>query len=221
MEVTHPWVTLLLPTHLEAMGNNVPVTYWATAGGDPLSAHESRSFKHFKWTPVGPVEGWRKWDGRAVPWTLLKFSMNKQNCDFIKGLNILFPIDIEIYGFFSIQVEFLECEESFLICFATMRFLICCFLYKWLSSILHVLWFVKAFVIFLVYPSPKSCWLLDNMHLQDLSHVGMKPSGVSGIKQKQFFAVHFVKNWLMCVMDSNGKISGAVEGPTKQLAVIL
>lgn len=53
-------VALLLPTHLEAMGNNVPATYWATAGGDPLSAHESRSFKHFKWTPVGPAEGWRK-----------------------------------------------------------------------------------------------------------------------------------------------------------------
>jgi len=25
---------------IQAMGNNVPVTYWATAGGDPLSAHE-------------------------------------------------------------------------------------------------------------------------------------------------------------------------------------
>lgn len=75
-----------------------------------------------------------------------------------------------------------------------------------------MLWLVKAFAIFLVYPSPKSCWLLDNMHLQDLSHVGMKPSGISGIKQKQFFVVHFVKNWLTCVMDSNGKISGDFEG---------
>ena len=49
MEVTHHHGQ----THLEAMGNNVPVTYWATAGGDPLSAHESRSFKHFKWTLWG------------------------------------------------------------------------------------------------------------------------------------------------------------------------
>ncbi len=36
-------------TMAEAMGNNVPVSYWATSGGDPLSAHESRSEKkHFK-----------------------------------------------------------------------------------------------------------------------------------------------------------------------------
>ena len=46
------------------------------------------------------------------------------------------------------------------------------------------------------------------MHLQDLSHVGIKPSWEEGGYQNTIFVVHFVKNWLMCVIDCNGKISG-------------